>query len=50
MPELEILATGWWCVNCEFFETDDPNIDGDCASCGCSPAEHHSAAVVRTDA
>lgn len=48
MPEEEVLASGIWCEQCEFFE-EIIVIDGDarCPSCGCRLGKHIKVKVVK---
>lgn len=45
---MEVLAEGWWCTNCEFFEADeDQDQFGDqCTSCGCDGSMHRHVEVI----
>lgn len=43
-----VLAAGFWCANCEYFEVDDMTEDR-CMACGCSVADHHSVVVIDAD-
>lgn len=39
-----VLAGGYWCTNCEFFEDDAPG--SSCPACGCAESDHVAANVV----
>lgn len=45
-----IVADGYWCGECEFFEAEKEfdSDDGQCRSCGCPGAAHATAEVVVT--
>lgn len=49
----EPFATGHWCENCEFFETDiefnENAEEGQCVACGCSAFYHHDVVVISAD-
>lgn len=45
---MEVLAEGWWCVICEFFEDDDTSdVNGEmCTGCGHEGSRHRRVEVV----
>jgi hypothetical protein len=45
---MQVVADGWWCRQCEFFEDDDQiNTEVEvCIQCGCNGAEHLPVEVV----
>jgi len=47
---LEIMAEGWWCTGCEFFEMEDEvdTTTDTCTSCGCEGGKHRPVEVVTT--
>lgn len=45
---MRVVADGWWCRTCEFFEQED-DIDTTievCKVCGCNGSEHVAVEVV----
>lgn len=40
----EILAEGWWCFNCNFFEEERPRAI--CQACGCSNETHRKVRII----
>jgi hypothetical protein len=45
---MEVKAEGWWCENCEFFESDEDQEQWSdtCESCGCDGSVHVRVEVV----
>jgi len=46
MDEEEVLATGTWCLTCEFLEDDEDSAGKTCVSCGCMHEFHRKVKVV----
>lgn len=44
--ELTAYATGWWCLDCEFFEAGEDMGDHGCHACGCRRDDHAQVAVL----
>lgn len=44
----QVVATGWWCTNCEFFEMDEDQAmwSDSCTDCSCDGSAHQPVEVV----
>ena len=48
MDEENVIATGLWCLICQFIEDDDVIENDRCVSCGCEDGAHQHVKVVAT--
>lgn len=45
--ESDVIAEGYWCSDCEFYESGDDMCDLDCHACGCRREDHVRVSLVR---